>query len=132
MKYRFTIDEKLEGYQNINPFTELNSLDDNECSYIFCDNSLRGVEFSNFSTTFSSWLSKVRFGGKIVFCGQDANLIALRYLESQNLKELNEICQECNSLFTCRLIEEELKKHGFKIVSMIINDTWYNIEAERC
>lgn len=132
MQYRFTIDGDLEGYQNVNPFTQLDSLDLNECSYIFCDNSIRGIEFENFSKTFSNWLSRLRFGGKIAICGQDANLVALRFIENQNLKELNEICQECNSLYTCRFVEEELKKNGLKIVFMQINDTWYNIEAERC
>lgn len=132
MKTRFTIDEDLDGYQNINPFTNIDDLSDNECSYIFCDNCIRGCHYDSLKSDIIKWCQKLRHGGIIQIVGVEIISLIEKYLYDRDAGCINKIIESSNGIFTINEIKNVLLECGLKIQSLELTNSYYVVEAIRC
>ncbi len=133
MKVKLSLGESdIVGYKNINPFTNLGDIHDNEAYEIYVSNDvLEAVTNFNFKEFVELLVSKLRLGGKIIFDGNDFYQCCVSYLNgSLSENDISLIFSGAKGFYNSRIIEDELSKY-LNITKVQVYNCNFTVIGER-
>lgn len=124
----------ITGYKNINPFFNIDDIIDNSAYEIIVQEEvLKSIKNENITEFINLVYSKLRLGGTITFECIDIYQASVMYLNgSINEENLSELINNSSGFYTCKIIENELKKINLKIARISIhNNIYFTVTGER-
>lgn len=131
MKIRFSIEEnEIENLTVINPYKDIENINDNECLYLDASNTLELANFEDYKQILKKWLSKIRRGGIIRLTGVDPYNLAITFINTNSIEYLNNKIAK-KSIYSVFDIKKILEENKFSIKNIELNEDCYTIEGIR-